>query len=83
MGINTVPLLHRKQILEQVVKAHPAVLFAKRVESLGCQLFNVVRERNLEGIVAKRKDAVYGVDWFKIRNPNYSQYEGRQELFAA
>jgi hypothetical protein len=26
-------------------------------------------------------DAAYGEDWFKIRNPNYSQYEGGRELF--
>jgi hypothetical protein len=31
--------------------------------------------------VAKRRDAAYGEQWFKIRNPNYSQYEGRRELF--
>jgi len=26
-------------------------------------------------------DCAYGEDWFKIRNPHYSQYEGRRELF--
>ena len=35
----------------------------------------------VEGVVAKRKDAAYGNGWFKIRNPAYSQYEGRRELF--
>lgn len=79
--LRAVPLLQRKLALERIVKAHPSVLFAQHVESLGCQLFNIVRERDLEGIVAKRKDAAYGVDWFKIRNPTYSQYEGRRELF--
>jgi ATP-dependent DNA ligase len=37
--------------------------------------------QDLEGIVAKRKDAAYRDGWFKIRNPKYSQYEGRRELF--
>jgi hypothetical protein len=32
------------------------------------------------GIVAKAKHAAYGEKWFKIRNPRYSQYEGRREL---
>jgi ATP-dependent DNA ligase len=39
---------------------------------------------DLEGIVAKRKDGVYTPDettWVKIRNPRYSQMEGRRELF--
>jgi hypothetical protein len=35
----------------------------------------------LEGIVAKKKWGGYGDGWFKIRNPKYSQYEGRHELF--
>jgi bifunctional non-homologous end joining protein LigD len=79
--LRSVPLLRRKQKLERIVRTHPSVLLAQHVESLGCQLFNIVRERDLEGIVAKRKDAAYGVDWFKVRNAEYSQYEGRRELF--
>jgi ATP-dependent DNA ligase len=38
----------------------------------------------LEGIVAKRKLAAYksnGLGWKKIKNPNYSQAEGRHDLF--
>jgi ATP-dependent DNA ligase len=41
----------------------------------------LAREQDLEGIVAKAKDGAYGEKWFKIRNPGYSQYEGRRELF--
>ena len=41
---------------------------------------------NLEGIVAKHKHAPYvsvpeQSTWFKIRNRNYSQMVGREELF--
>jgi bifunctional non-homologous end joining protein LigD len=79
--VRPLPLLRRKEKLERIVRAHPSVLFAQHVESFGCQLFDIVRERDLEGIVAKRKDAAYGLDWFKIRNNEYSQYEGRRELF--
>jgi hypothetical protein len=35
----------------------------------------------LKGIVAKRRYGGYGDSWWKIRNPNYTQYEGRNELF--
>jgi hypothetical protein len=37
-----------------------------------------------KGIVAKRKDGLYTPEettWVKIRNPHYSQIEGRRELF--
>jgi hypothetical protein len=40
---------------------------------------------DLEGIVAKRKDGRYVStrtrSWLKIKNPDYSQAEGRKELF--
>jgi ATP-dependent DNA ligase len=47
----------------------------------GCEALRLVCETDLEGIVVKRKDGTYGQDWYKIRNPHYSQYEGRRELF--
>jgi bifunctional non-homologous end joining protein LigD len=75
------PLIDRKRRLESIVMGHPAILYAQHVESFGRRLFEVVQQRDLEGIVAKRKDSAYGLDWFKVRNPNYSQYEGRRELF--
>ena len=39
--------------------------------------------RQLEGIVTKRLDDPYGprVRWLKIKNPDYSQKEGRGDLF--
>ena len=38
---------------------------------------------DLEGIVAKRLADPYGgrARWLKIKNPDYSQKEGRAELF--
>jgi len=79
--LRAVALLERKRALERLVTGHSKVLYAQHVETRGCQLFEIVKDRDLEGIVAKRKDAAYGVEWFKIRNPAYSQYEGRRELF--
>jgi len=42
---------------------------------------------DLEGMVCKRKDSPYRVtenpsrDWIKVKNPRYSQLEGREQLF--
>ena len=38
---------------------------------------------DLEGVVAKRLKDGYGsrVRWLKIKNPSYSQNEGRREVF--
>jgi bifunctional non-homologous end joining protein LigD len=79
--LRRLPLLERKRALQQIVKDHPRILFARHVERHGCDLFKLVCERDLERIVAKRRDGVYGEDWFKIRDPKYSQYEGRRESF--
>src|SRR5262249_15520956 len=51
------------------------------------ELFRRICELDLEGIVAKRAGSTYRVreqpslDWIKIKNPNYSQKEGRAEMF--
>ena len=41
--------------------------------------------KNLEGIVAKGRDGQYdsSAKWIKIKNPNYTQNEGRHELFKS
>jgi hypothetical protein len=46
-------------------------------------LFNEVCDRNLEGVVAKRKTGTYSTvsGWLKIKNPAYTQSEQRHELF--
>jgi ATP-dependent DNA ligase len=47
--------------------------------------YRVACERDLEGIVAKWKHGTYQADgltsWLKVKNPTYSQAEGRHELF--
>lgn len=51
------------------------------------RLFRVACERDLEGIVAKWGDGTYqsgrGTSLLKIKNPEYSQMEGRREMFEA
>ena len=76
------PLLERKTTLRSIVPEQPSVLlYADHIEGRGVDFFRLACERDLEGIVAKRKAGAYGDSWFKIRNPVYSQYEGRRELF--
>lgn len=86
--LRSLPLLKRKNRLQRLLDAHrpERVLFAKHIEARGVKFFQAVCERYCEGIVAKRKDGVYsarGRTWIKIKNPNYSQGEGRRELFES
>ena len=56
---------------------------ALSVTGTGHKLFELMCAHNLEGIVAKRLKDPYGprARWVKIKNPGYSQNEGRRELF--
>jgi bifunctional non-homologous end joining protein LigD len=82
-------LVERKAALRQMISRLPAdsrLRFADYVERSGVQLFERVCNLDLEGIVAKYKFAPYGGEdalstWYKIRNRNYSQMVGRNELF--
>ena len=52
----------------------------------GTELFALACERDLEGVVGKWAMGSYQSDgrstsWVKIKNPSYSQAEGRAELF--
>jgi hypothetical protein len=67
-----------------VGKGSERLMYCDHVERDGESLFRLVCENDLEGVVAKRKFDPYIPDqasWLKIRNTNYSQWEGREELF--
>jgi ATP-dependent DNA ligase len=69
-------------MLREIVPEQPSVLlYASHVERTGVEFFRLACGRDLEGVVAKHRHGSYGEGWFKIRNPRYSQYEGRRELF--
>jgi len=80
------PLSDRKMRLRAVVpKRGERMLFCDHVVGTGEGLFQLACENDLEGIVAKHRGTPYlpGQDttWFKIRNREYSQWVGREELF--
>ena len=84
--LRELPLVERKRMLRRIIPKERSVLFAKHIESTGVSLFHAACRMDLEGIVAKWKSAPYQMDgsrtsWVKIKNPNYSQAEGRHELF--
>jgi bifunctional non-homologous end joining protein LigD len=75
-------LITRKHLLRSVVPQDSAcLLYSDHIDQHGMALFRQACNRDLEGIVAKYRFGKYGESWFKIRNPTYSQREGRHELF--
>jgi bifunctional non-homologous end joining protein LigD len=82
--LRSLPLTHRKKRLERLIPASGGAL--NRVpcfKSEGRELFEASCRLDLEGIVAKRKTEPYSpkTSWYKIKNPTYTQAEGRRELF--
>jgi len=82
--LRTRPLHRRKQRLDKLIPASVGAL--NRIpcfEAEGRELFEAACRLDLEGIVAKRKDDPYAPEtaWYKIKNPTYTQAEGRAELF--
>jgi ATP-dependent DNA ligase len=82
------PLHQRKRILASIMpRVESRVRLVEGITERGTDFFQVACEHDLEGVVAKWKDGAYTsgprTSWLKIRNPQYSLWESRRELFDA
>jgi bifunctional non-homologous end joining protein LigD len=67
------PLMQRKQRLSEIVAVTPFLTPTMYLEEQGKALFDLTKEQDMEGIVAKRKDSKYLLDtkspnWLKIKH---------------
>ena len=78
-------LLERKKILRKIIPRKSSwVGYVSYVDRGALKLFELISKQDLEGLVAKQKDAKYTAQtlWYKILNSTYTQKTGRQELFS-
>ena len=73
------PLLERKVILNENVIENEKIIVSRYISEKGVELFNAAVTKDLEGIVAKRKDSKYifdkrSKDWIKIKNLKDDDY---------
>jgi bifunctional non-homologous end joining protein LigD len=66
-------IVRRHERLEQVITPVPGIQVGGYVEERGKDLFQLTKERGLEGIIAKRKTSAYrpgkrSPDWLKIKS---------------
>jgi bifunctional non-homologous end joining protein LigD len=65
------PLAERKRKLKSIVKAGDSLRYSDHYEKSGKALFNMAKEKGLEGILAKRRDSFYeerrSREWLKIK----------------
>jgi bifunctional non-homologous end joining protein LigD len=69
--LRRVPLEQRKQLLKERITNSEAVHFSDHFRAQGLALFEAAKKKNLEGILAKRRDSLYSEtrsrDWLKIK----------------
>jgi bifunctional non-homologous end joining protein LigD len=82
------PLIERKELLRFRLR-HPSdrVMFVDYKEGAGTALYSRMCERDMEGIVGKPLYSQYldgtgAMTWIKVKNPTYSQAEGREALLV-
>jgi bifunctional non-homologous end joining protein LigD len=78
-GLRSLPRHERRRRLQGILpQESPIVSEPLSVKGRGRELFELMREHDLEGIVAKRLKDPHDprVRWLKIKNPDYSQKRG-------
>jgi bifunctional non-homologous end joining protein LigD len=80
-------LADRKRKLRSLITGRERLLYCDHLDEHGERLFQFACENDLEGIVAKPRNSPYvftdrQTPWLKIRNRDYTQMLGRDELFS-
>jgi bifunctional non-homologous end joining protein LigD len=93
----SLPLIERKKILKALIgkRKWKYLRYSEYVEQFGKKLFNFAKKKNLEGIIAKRKDSSYvstrSSNWLKIKTSmrqevvigGFTQPKGSRAFFGA
>lgn len=93
--VRSLPLIERKNLLKQFLPPSPHIKFSEHIDTYGEELFALAKKRNIEGIMAKKKQSTYvsgrsGL-WQKIKHINmqeaiicgYTQPNGQRKGFGA
>ncbi|MEJ7829444.1 MAG: DNA ligase D, partial [Segetibacter sp.] len=69
----SLPLIERKNLLKVLIENNPIIKYSDHIEESGEDFFEVSKQKNLEGIMAKKKDSHYypgkrSADWLKIKH---------------
>jgi bifunctional non-homologous end joining protein LigD len=70
--LTNLPLVRRKEILKKILPSAPPIKFSDHVEKEGVLFFNAVKEKGLEGVVAKEASSLYRMgtrsrQWLKVK----------------
>jgi bifunctional non-homologous end joining protein LigD len=70
--LTKLPLIRRKELLEQILPSDPKIKFSDHIGKEGILFFNAVKEKGLEGIIAKHSQSAYLIgkrsrQWLKVK----------------
>jgi bifunctional non-homologous end joining protein LigD len=70
--LTNLSLLRRKELLKKILPSDPKIKFSSHVSKEGVLFFNVVKEKGLEGIIAKHFQSAYRMgrrsrQWLKVK----------------
>lgn len=70
--IRSMPLQQRRLLLQSIIPQNSPLQFSDAVKEKGTVLFDHMRQRGLEGMIAKKidseyKEAVRGMEWLKVK----------------
>lgn len=70
--LTNLPLFRRKELLKKILPSSPKIKFSDHVSKEGGSFFNVVKEKGLEGIIAKHSQSAYRMgrrsrQWLKVK----------------
>ena len=68
----TLPLIKRKKLLKKIIQKNPVIKYSEHIVTNGVDFFNVAKDNNLEGIMAKKINSQYHKgartsEWLKIK----------------
>lgn len=72
LDITQEPLHIRQEVLRQLIPDNGIIRFSDHIDAVGKDFFEIAKQNNLEGIIAKKKNAPYTPDsrsktWLKIK----------------
>jgi bifunctional non-homologous end joining protein LigD len=91
-----VPLQQRRELLKEILPVSPVIQLSQPFNAPGTSFYEIAKQMNLEGIIAKKADSLYipGVrtkDWLKIKIAQrqevviggFTRNEGSRKLFSS
>jgi bifunctional non-homologous end joining protein LigD len=94
--LTNLPLLKRKELLKKILPSDPKIKFSDHVGKEGVLFFRVVKEKGLEGIMAKHTQSTYRMgmrsrQWLKVKTQiaqegviaGFTQPKGSRRNFGA